>query len=148
MAVRKTISVVSITICLFMAGCGVERTMLVESDPPGAIVYVNDQEFGRTPLRRDFIWYGNYDVVVRAEGYETLKTNAWVVAPWWQWPPFDLFAEVLPFRPKDQRSLKFSLEPASTQPVDPDQILARAAEMEGMLESSRVKPAHATNPDR
>ena len=56
-----------------LGGC-VERTMTFQSNPPGALVYVNNQEIGRTPMRRDFTWYGNYDVVLRKDGYETLKT--------------------------------------------------------------------------
>jgi hypothetical protein len=121
-----------------LAGC-VERTMQIDTNPQGALLFANDQEIGRTPIKRDFLWYGNYDVVVRAEGYQTLKTNTWVVAPWWDWPPFDLFAELLPFRLKYQKKVAYDLEPASTQPVDAQQVLARASEMQSMLESSQFK---------
>jgi hypothetical protein len=38
---------------LVATGC-VQRTMRVDSNPPGAIVWMNDQEIGRTPLERDF----------------------------------------------------------------------------------------------
>ena len=51
-----------------LAGGCVERELVVESDPDGALVYMNDQELGRTPIRRDFQWYGTYDVVVVAPG--------------------------------------------------------------------------------
>jgi hypothetical protein len=138
---RKRICVAVTLLFSWMIGC-VERTMQVTTNPPGALVYMNNQEVGRTPLRRDFTWYGNYDVQVRAEGYETLDTNTWVTAPWWQWPPFDLVAELLPIRLKDERRVSYALEPASTQPVEPGAILSRAAEMRGKLESSAVaRPA-------
>src|SRR5437016_3013952 len=77
-----------LTLCL-IGGC-VERTLTVQTNPPGALVYLNDQEFGRTPVTRDFLWYGNYDVEVRKEGYRTIKTHQWLVAPAYQWVPFDL----------------------------------------------------------
>ncbi len=128
---------ISLVLTLALAPSCVERTMQIDTDPPGAIVFANDQEIGRTPLKRDFIWYGNYDVVIRKEGYDTLKTNKWVVAPWWQWPPIDLFAEFLPFRVRDARKVTFTLFPSSTQPVDAQDILARATEMQGMLQSSK-----------
>src|SRR5688500_18580755 len=54
-------------------GC-VVREMVIDSEPRGALVYLNDQEIGRTPLTKEFTWYGTYDAVVRLEGYETLKT--------------------------------------------------------------------------
>ena len=58
---------------LFVAavtGCNrVERNLQVTSNPPGALVYLNGQEAGRTPMNKSFVWYGTYDVQVRKEGY-------------------------------------------------------------------------------
>ena len=95
-----------------LAGCGVDRTLRLESDPPGALVFLNGQEVARTPAEVPLEWYGKYDVAVRKEGYETLKTERWVVAPWWQWPPIDLVAELLPIPLRDRRRLSFDLRPA------------------------------------
>jgi hypothetical protein len=120
-----------------VCGC-VERRMHITSEPAGALVYLNDEEVGRTPLTRDFTWYGDYDVQVRKEGYETLDTNRWVVAPWWQWPPFDFFAELMPFRPTDQRTLHFELQPTSPGDVSSEQLLERANAMRQRLESPRA----------
>ena len=72
----------SIITCLLPIGC-VQREMNVQSNPPGAVVYLNDREMGRTPFTKQFLWYGNYDVVLRKEGYQTLKTNAEITAPFW-----------------------------------------------------------------
>src|SRR5438045_3252646 len=57
------------------AGC-VRRTLAVRSDPPGALVYLNGVEVGRTPVQRDFVWYGTYDVQVRKDGYDTIKAHS------------------------------------------------------------------------
>ena len=93
-------------------GCGVQRTLVLESEPPGALVYLNGEEVARTPAEVPLKWYGQYDVAVRKEGYETLQTERWVVAPWWQWPPIDLAAELMPIPLHDRRRLSFELTPA------------------------------------
>ena len=91
-----------------------DRTLRLESDPPGALVYLNGEEVARTPAEVPLAWYGKYDVAVRKEGYETLKTERWVIAPWWQWPPIDLVAELLPVPLRDRHRLRFELEPAGS----------------------------------
>src|ERR1051326_773674 len=47
---------------VLLPGC-VERTMKIPSRPAGAIVYVNDEEVGKTPVKLSFTWYGDYDLV-------------------------------------------------------------------------------------
>ena len=124
-------------------GC-VRRTLTVTSTPPGALVYLNGVEVGRTPVEEDFTWYGTYDVELRKEGYETLKTTGKVIAPWWQWIPFDLFAEALPLH--DKRALSYAMQPTTASHVDPQQLLNRAEAMRPQLESSARRPA--TQPAR
>ena len=115
-----------------------ERTLEVRSDPPGALVYLNDQEIGRTPLSKHFLWYGTYDVQVRKDGYETLKTKSPVIAPWWQWIPFDFVAELAPVKLRDSHAVSYSLKPLSQAQVDPQAIVKRAEDLRGDLESSRI----------
>ena len=76
-------------------GC-VERRLMISSDPPGALVYLNDQEVGRTPLKVPFKWYGTYDVRVEQAGYQTLETQQAAEQPWWEYPGPDLIAEAVP----------------------------------------------------
>lgn len=122
-------------ISTLLGGC-VRRTLTVSTDPPGALVHLNDQEFGRSPVQRDFTWYGNYDVQVRKEGYQTLNTRGQVTAPWWQWPPFDLVADLLPLRLHDKQTLHYTLQPQGPAPSE-EEMLSRAGEMQGQLESSK-----------
>jgi hypothetical protein len=126
--------VVLVALAATLGGC-VEREIQVNSNPQGALVYLNGQEVGRTPLRQDFTWYGTYDVAVRKEGYQTLKTASPVIAPWWQWVPFDFVAEVLPFRFKDTHALQYTLKPTPETTVDPDRLVQRGEEMRDRLES-------------
>lgn len=93
-------------------GC-VRRTIAISTEPPHALVFLNDQEIGRSIVTTDFLWYGDYDVIIRKEGYQTLKTNWEIKAPWYQVIPFDFFAEVLwPGHIHDEHSRHFVLEPA------------------------------------
>lgn len=125
-----------IGVALSLGGC-VERRMTITSEPSNALVYLNGREWGRTPIERDFLWYGNYDVAVRAEGRPTLKTTARVTAPWWQWPPFDLVAELMPWHPVDRQNLHFTL-PQDTQTDTPAQTLvSRAVELKADLGNPR-----------
>ena len=120
-------------------GC-VERTLTIASNPPDALVHLNDQEVGRTPFSRRFLWYGTYEVQVRHEGYETLNTATPVIAPWWQWVPFDLLAELAPLKLYDEHRISYTLKPLSRVQVDPEAIVERGERLAERLESGRPKP--------
>jgi hypothetical protein len=119
-----------------LGGC-VQQRLNITSTPPGALVYLNGAEVGRTPMTRNFTWYGDYDVELRKEGYQTLKTHAQLIAPWWNWVPLDLFANLLPLT--DHQHITFTLKPASTQPADPQAMMERAAALQSQLRSSPGK---------
>jgi hypothetical protein len=118
---------------LFLPGC-LQRIVTIKSDPPGALVTMNGQEMGRTPVSREFLWYGNYDVELRLEGYQAIKTSANLGCPPWQYIPLDFFTDMLPI--KDEHNWYFKLEP---QPVvDPLEVLSRGEELGQMLESGSL----------
>ena len=112
--------------------------MTITSDPPNALVYLNGEEIGRTPIERDFLFYGNYDVVVRKEGYDTLKTSRKISPPWWQYPPIDLFAELMPWHPTDRQSMELALQPSKPLDAPPEELVARANALRTLVEGSRV----------
>lgn len=123
---------------LALGGC-VERTLTINSQPPGAVAYVSSVEIGRTPVTIPFTWYGDYDVILRREGYETLKTHYNVNPPLYEIPPFDLFSEMAPWTYRDNRIGNFTLVPA-TQPSEPE-LLERAQQLrEKTLQGSGLKP--------
>src|SRR3954463_11491299 len=109
-----------------IVGCSrVDRSLQVTSNPPGALVYLNGEEAGRTPMNKSFVWYGTYDVQLRKEGYKTLSTKEQVWAPWWQIPPIDFVADLLPFPLHDQHKKSYTLTPATEEPEDTTDLLAR-----------------------
>jgi hypothetical protein len=118
-------------ICLVLLigplGC-VERLLTVTSNPPGAVVWLNGEEVGATPLTTSFTWYGTYDVTLRKPGYQTVITSRKAVEPWYQWPGVDLFTEcVLPVNFKDHQTWDFPLEPQT--PTDADVLIDHAQQL-------------------
>ena len=131
---------VSLFVVAAASGC-VQRSLTVTSNPPGALVSMNDQEIGRTPVTRKLTWYGTYDVELRLAGYASLKTTAPVVAPWWQWVPLDLFTEALPV--EDHHALHFVLHPPGASDEEPGLIVERGEalrEQLGLSERATTRP--------
>jgi hypothetical protein len=122
---------------LFAGGCvGVRRQLTVNSSPPGALVYLNGDEIGRTPVTYDFNYYGTMDLRLRKDGYETLQDTPKVWAPWWQVPPIDLIAEA--FSATDKHALSYELTPRQ-QDAPPEELIRRGEQLRLQLESSHVK---------
>lgn len=115
-------------------GC-IQRTLTINSAPQGALVYLNGEEAGRTPFTHNFTWYGTYDVTLQKDGYTPIKTQAKVIAPWWQWVPLDFFTSMLPVT--DAHSLSYELTRAPDGPIDPATILQRAEQLEKQLPATR-----------
>ncbi len=123
----NAVRMVGLTAAVVLTGC-VRRTLTIETEPQGAVVTLNDEQIGPTPVSRDFTWYGDYDVVIRKAGHQTLHTNIVVKPPWYQLPPFDFFADVLwPGELQDRHHHGFTLE-AWVAP-DHDELVERSLEL-------------------
>lgn len=114
---------------LAASGC-VRRTMTIDSQPDGAIVWLNDREVGRTPLDVDFLFYGDYDVRLVKEGYEPKLMSGVVRAPLWDTIPLDFFAEVVPINLHSRRELSYELDQRED---DPDELKQRALEFRARI---------------
>jgi hypothetical protein len=123
----------AIGLCVLVCGC-VEREMTITSEPVGALVYVSDVEVGRTPVTMPFTWYGDYEVILRRDGYETLKTHANINAPFYEIPPLDLFSQIAPWTYHDRRYLHFEMQELV---LPSDEELVRRADA---LREENLKP--------
>jgi hypothetical protein len=101
---------------LFVTGC-VRRSLTIRTDPPGALVYVNDQLKGKSPVTYDFMWYGWHRVMIRKEGYERLEDRRLLRSPFYLWIPLDLAAELLPIPIRDRRAWSYELHPTAVLPA-------------------------------
>jgi len=124
---EKGILTVFMVAALMLPTACVRRTISITTEPPNARVFLNDQEIGRSAVTTDFLWYGDYGVTVRKEGYETLQTNWIIKPPWYQHIPLDFFTEVLwPGQLHDTHTRHFVLEPAKIPTQE--ELIGRAGE--------------------
>lgn len=96
--------------------------MTIISDPPGATVIVNGQLLGAAPVdlpSRSFLYYGKYDIQLFRTGYEPLRIQQEVKAPWYQWPGLDFISEnLVPWHVKDHRVFTYEMLPARQVPME------------------------------
>ena len=96
---------------IFLAGC-VERKLTIVTEPQEAIVWLNDEEIGVTPVTVNFNWYGDYTIRIEKPGYDILNTHQLLKRPAHDVFPLDFFAEVLwPGTIEDSYTWTFDLEP-------------------------------------
>ncbi len=116
---------------ILLAGC-VERKLTINTNPQGAMVVLNDQEIGTSPVTVSFTWYGDYWVRLNKDGYEMLNTHRELPAPLHDWPPFDFFTEVLyPGQIVDSYEWTFDLSPKEYPTRD--QLLENAESLRSQL---------------
>jgi len=112
-----------------LPGC-VERKILIQSDPPGALVRMDGRTLGKTPVEVDFIWYGTHEVIVDLPGHPVIDAYPTISAPIYQWVPLDLFFEALwPGTLVDRHVLDYKLGPPRPPPDQAavDELMRRAA---------------------
>lgn len=102
--------IVSLIASLLLAGC-VERKLTINTEPRGALVTLNDEEIGESPVTVSFNWYGDYCVRIEKEGFETLNAHRELKGPWYDKFPFDFFAMLNPKRTVDSYEWTFELAP-------------------------------------
>ena len=122
---------VSLLISILMYGC-VERQLTINTIPQAALIELNDEQIGSSPVTVNFNWYGDYNVTIRKEGFETLKTHRELKGPWYDKFPFDFFAQVLsPKKIVDKYEWSFELEPKKE--VNREQLLKDAQNLKEQL---------------
>lgn len=142
-SIRALIWLVAIG-CLLQTGC-VRRRLMVRSNPPGAMVYVDNQPIGTTPCATDFVYYGTREIRLVKAGYETLTVNQPLPAPWYQIPPFDFVSEnIVPNKIQDYRTTAYTLTPQVIVPTA--QLIARGEQLRQSTLQGAVVPANTTTP--
>ena len=127
---RSLLVLAPLTACVLLAPGCIERRIRVTSEPPGALVWLNDREIGRTPVETTFTFHGDYDVRLDLDGYEPIHEERQAKAPVYEYPGIDLVASALPVRFKNEIDWHFDLEPSleTSQPPTAfeDDLLDRA----------------------
>ena len=114
------------------AGC-VERELTINTKPQGAVVALNDEEIGESPVTVNFNWYGDYCIRISKEGYETMNTHRELKGPWYDHFPFDFFAQIVnPDRIVD--SYEWTLELSPGGQISRDELIQNAEELKKQLQ--------------
>ncbi len=117
---------------LNLAGC-VERKLTINTEPQGALVTLNDEEIGVSPATVNFQWYGDYNVRISKEDYETLNTHRQLNSPWYDEFPFDFFAQIInPNRIVDSYEWTFELAPK--RQISRDELIQNAQQAKEQLQ--------------
>jgi hypothetical protein len=123
---------ISLLVLTILAGC-VERKLTINTKPQGALVALNDEEIGESPVTVNFNWYGDYGIRISKEGYETLNTHRELKGPWYDHFPFDFFAQIVnPNRIVD--SYEWTFELSQKQQISRDELIQNAQELKKQLQ--------------
>jgi hypothetical protein len=118
-----------------LPGC-VERRYTIRTEPPGALAVVNGGEVGQTPVSQSFTYYGDREITLILDGYETRTIIQPVKAPWWDNLFTEFFTEnLVPFNLRDEREFTYAMAPATSPRTD--DLRSRA---EQLRSESRVVP--------
>lgn len=120
----RLVAIFAVLAAVAAGGC-VQRRMTIRSNPPGALVYVDDYQVGTTPVSHDFVYYGTRKIRLVKDGYETLTVRQPFPVPWYDIFPLDFVTEnLVPWEIRDERVVDLAMQPAAA--VSPDEVVARA----------------------
>lgn len=129
---------------VLLPGC-VRRRLMIRTNPPGAMVYVDNQPIGITPCATSFVYYGTREIRLVKPGFETLTVNQPIPAPWYEWPGIDFFSEnVVPNEIQDFRTVSYNLTPQVIVPTD--QLIARGEQLRAATQQGAVVPSSGVMP--
>ena len=114
-----------VTCTLLQSGC-VRRTIRITTEPPGALVWLNHREIGRTPVETEFTHYGTYDLLIKKKGWEPLIGAMPTGFSVHGTPGVDLILEVLPVKTQDLVEWHIPLVPRDE---DHSALLERASSL-------------------
>ena len=120
----------TIAVITCLGGC-VERVIRITSEPTGALVYLNDEEVGRTPVTVPFTFYGTYGVRIEHDDHLPLWTQRETQAPWWEAPGPDLIAEAIP---GVNVQLDWHFQMQLLPPTDEQRLIKRATQTRSKLD--------------
>lgn len=125
-------------LCLLVcAGGCVQRRITVRSNPPGALVYIDKYEIGRTPCSVEYTYYGERQIKLVKDGFETLTVMQWIPPPWYEIPPLDFVSEtIVPNEIRDERTFTYQLVP--TRVVPTNQLIGRAENLRQATKLERL----------
>jgi hypothetical protein len=122
----RTLVVAGLLFCLLVSTGCIRKRMTVRTNPPGAMVYIDKQPVGLSPVSTNYTYYGSRNIEIVRDGYRTERFLRRINPPWYAIPPLDFFTETLyPFEVRDERIVDVQLTP---DPVVPSEALIASGE--------------------
>jgi len=126
-----------LAIVLLMTSC-VERSIQVESDPPGAMVILDEVKSGFTPITIPFSHYGVRKIRIEKLGYQKKTLIEDIERPWYETTGISIFADVFwPFTIEDVHAYKVKLEPLKEE--GSRGLIERAQEARQKIEGAKTR---------
>ena len=145
---RNSLLITGIIVLASSLICGcVERKLMINTEPDGALVYLNDEEIGITPVTIEFSWYGDYRVRIEKQVFETLSTHRNLVGSLHDRFPFDFIADFLwPKRIVDSYEWDFKL--TEYQPPKRDDLIKASKVMRAKAVTELQKEEQLINEEK
>ncbi|MGO8748870.1 MAG: PEGA domain-containing protein [Thermoguttaceae bacterium] len=119
--------------------------MMIRTNPPGAMVYIDEYPVGTTPIAVDFTYYGTRKIRLVKDGYETKTLLQSVPTPWYEYVPLDFISEnLVPGQIRDHRTFEYPLEPQLVVPTG--QLRERAEALRARTQTSGIVQTYPNPP--
>ena len=114
---------------MLLSGC-VQRRLIVQSQPEGAFVSIDNQSVGYTPLSVPYTYSGTRQIRLEKDGFKTIEVEQRVRPAWFDTFPVSLITNNFwPTELRDERVLDFQLEPRTQ--ASEELLLDRANQLRG-----------------
>jgi len=121
--------------------CATDRRLFIESTPPGALVRLDEEHVGETPLELEFVHYGTRKLALELDGHLLVEREVVIEPPWYLRFPVDLVTEVLlPFGWEDHRHVALELT-AVPETIAEDEYAMVRARAEAFRQAGDEPPA-------
>jgi hypothetical protein len=111
-----------------LAGCGMQRALVIDSDPAQAQVWVDGKHRGTAPVRVPFVHPGTFHVRLEKPGYVSTAEDVTIPSSMADYPVLDLPREVIGGSQVVRRTLKLTPLGKVPEPDELGEIRDRARE--------------------
>ena len=135
--IRSFHFLILVAIIFAFSGC-VTRSLTVETDPSNALVYLDNELIGESPVTVPFTYYGTRKIMIEKKDEDGVLTHERTIvyekikAPVYEVFPLDFFSEIVwPRELKDDHVLSYKLaelEQLSTKELQ-EKVLKNAEEL-------------------
>jgi hypothetical protein len=135
--IRSFHLLILVAIIFAFSGC-VSRLLTVKTEPSNALVYIDDELIGESPVTMPFTYYGTRKIMIERKDEDGVLTHERTIAfekikaPIYEVFPLDFFSELVwPFKLKDDQVLSLNLvalEPLSIKEQQ-EKVLKNAEEL-------------------